>query len=150
MNKGRTYHTRQQDAILQYMEQNRDGCITVGQIADYLKERGESVGLTTIYRHLNRFMQEGILRKTVVEGSAGVCYQYVGEVRQEDGFLLKCENCGEMVNMGCDHMTEFYEHVLEEHHFHVNPVRTVFYGTCRQCLETRPAVRTAKEEQLEK
>jgi Fur family ferric uptake transcriptional regulator len=31
-------------------------------------------------------------------------------------------------------MKELYSHVLEEHHFNVNPHRTMFYGVCEKCL----------------
>lgn len=134
MNHAKTYRTRQQNAILRYMEETESSCITVGQVEEYLKTQGEPVGLTTIYRHLNRFQKEGIIQKVAVDGYTQACYQYVGKEREQEGFLLKCEDCGNMINMGCEHMAEFYGHVLEEHHFSINPVRTIFYGRCDKCL----------------
>ena len=67
MNHAKTYHTRQQKVILKCMEQMESGYITAGQIAEYLKNQGEAVGLTTVYRHLERFQKEGIVRKIVLE-----------------------------------------------------------------------------------
>ena len=135
MNHAKTYPTRQQKVILKCMEQMESGYITAGQIAEYLKNQGEAVGLTTVYRHLERFQKEGIVRKIVLDGNSGACYQYVRK-EEEDGsqFLLKCEDCGDIMNMDCGHMKELYSHVLEEHHFNVNPHRTMFYGVCEKCL----------------
>lgn len=135
MNHARTYHTKQQEVILQFMENTKEKYITISQIAEYLKLQGESVGLTTIYRHMDKFLKEGIVRKIMLDGNSGACYQFVVNAEEETNqFLLKCEDCGNIMNMGCGHMQELYSHVLEEHHFNVNPHRTMFYGVCEQCL----------------
>ena len=134
MNHAKTYHTKQQNAILQFLIASDQKYHTVSQIAEYLKERGESVGLTTIYRQLDKFQKEGIVQKIVLDGNSGACYQYVG-TQEESKFLLKCEDCGDIMDMDCGHMSELYEHVRQEHHFNVNPHRTMFYGVCEKCLD---------------
>lgn len=136
MNYPNSYHTKQQQAILSYMEDNKDTYMTVSQIAKHLKEQGHPVGTTTIYRHLDKFQKEGIVQKIVLDGNSGACYQYIadGSSGNTCQFLLKCESCGEIINMGCSHMQDLYSHVLEEHNFNVNPYRTMFYGTCGKCL----------------
>ena len=64
-----------------------------------------------------------------------IYFQYIGKKDDEENqFLLKCEDCGDIMNMDCGHMKELYSHVLEEHHFNVNPHRTMFYGVCEKCL----------------
>ena len=135
MNHAKTYHTKQQNAILQFLIASDQKYHTVSQIAEYLKERGESVGLTTIYRQLDKFQKEGIVQKIVLDGNSGACYQYVGTQEEESKFLLKCEDCGDIMDMDCGHMSELYEHVRQEHHFNVNPQRTMFYGVCEKCLD---------------
>lgn len=118
------------------MENNKDGYVTVSQIAKHLKDDGKPVGVTTIYRHLDKFQKEGLVQKIVLDGNSGAYYQYMPSVLSNKScqFLLKCENCGEITNMGCNHMQDLYSHVLEEHNFNVNPHRTMFYGTCGKCL----------------
>ena len=136
MSASGSYHTKQQQIILDYMKNNAEGYVTVNQIMEHLKEQGNSVGQTTIYRHLDKFRKEGIVQKIVLDGNSGACYQYMGDKdSSESKFLLKCEDCGNIINMGCGHMSELYSHVLEEHHFNVNPHRTMFYGTCEKCLK---------------
>lgn len=135
MSRTKTYHTKQQEIILHYLKEREEGYVTVSQIAARLKEQGQSVGLTTIYRQLDKFEKEGIVHKIVLDGNSGACYQYAGE--REDRLLLKCEGCGGIIPMACSHMEELYEHVLSEHRFQVNPHRTMFYGICDHCLERR-------------
>lgn len=136
MKHAKTYRTKQQTAILNYIKSVDNGHVTVNQIAEHLKENGQTVGLTTIYRQLDRFQREGLVQKIVLDGNSGAYYQYTGDnaSRQDCGFLLKCEGCGIIMDMNCNHMTDLYFHVLQEHHFNVNPHRTMFYGTCEQCL----------------
>ncbi len=136
MNFSNSYHTKQQQAILGYMENNKSEYVTVSHIARHLKEQGTPVGTTTIYRHLEKFQKEGIVQKIVLDGNSGACYQYIHDNLSQNKcqFLLKCESCGNITNMGCSHMQDLYSHVLEEHNFNVNPHRTMFYGTCSKCL----------------
>lgn len=132
MNRGKHYHTKQQKVILEYLINSGEHYVSVSQIAAHLKQQGHSVGLTTIYRQLDKFEQEGLVHKIVPDGNSGAHYQYTGE--EAGSFLLKCEDCGEMIPMACSHMDELYEHVLEEHSFQVNPHRTMFYGICNNCM----------------
>lgn len=132
MNHVKTYHTKQQAAILNYMAESAHNYVTVSQIATHLKEEGHSVGLTTIYRQLDKLEKEGIVHKIVLDGNSGACYQYTGD--DTDSMLLKCEDCGGIIPMDCSHMQELYQHVLQEHQFRVNPHRTMFYGVCDACL----------------
>lgn len=150
MNHAKTYHTRQQKVILQCMEHMEPGYITAGQIAEYLKKQGETVGLTTVYRHLERFQKEGIVQKIMLDGNSGACYQYIRKKEDDENqFLLKCEDCGDIMNMDCGHMKELYSHVLEEHHFNVNPHRTMFYGVCEKCLVKEQDLRKSHSENVQ-
>jgi Fur family ferric uptake transcriptional regulator len=137
MDRAKTYRTRQQKAILESMKQCKQHYVTVHQIAQQLEIRGESVGLTTIYRQLERLEKEGIVQKIILDGNSGACYQMVKNTHDEGQFLLKCEDCGNIIPMGCSHLGELYDHVRAEHQFQVNPYRTMFYGMCEQCLKEK-------------
>lgn len=137
MNQAKTYQTKQQAAILNYIAGSGQQYVTVSQIARHLKTEGQSVGLTTIYRHLVKFEKEGIVHKIVLDGNSGACYQYTGDKEEGNQLLLRCEDCGGMTPMGCSHMPELYHHVLEEHLFQVNPHKTMFYGVCDDCLSLK-------------
>ena len=43
------------------------------------------------------------------------------------------EVCGAIQHMDCAHPGELYQHVLQRHHFRINPRRTLFYGLCDRC-----------------
>lgn len=127
------YKTKQQAVIRQYLELQKDSYVTVNQIEKYLKENNCGVGLTTIYRHLEKMEEDGIVTRLKVDGHSGACYQYIENGNDENCFYIKCETCGEVAKMECRHLTELYSHVEDDHHFKINSKKTVFYGKCEKC-----------------
>lgn len=87
-----TYMTRQQRAVLDCIRQAQGGC-NATELCEALHQEGESIGLTTVYRQLERLEQQGLLHKIVTD--EGARYQYC-DAHQHGGdcFLLKCENAG--------------------------------------------------------
>ncbi len=129
------YKTKQRDTILKYMTDHQDAHVTVNTISDYLSEQGTPVGTATIYRHLEKLVESGRVRKYTVDSGTGACFQYVSEDRLcHEHFHLKCEKCGKLIHLECSFMKELSEHILAGHGFEIDPRRTVFYGSCRDCL----------------
>ena len=66
-----TYMTRQQQAVLDCIAACPGGCATAMALADRLRSGGQSVGLTTVYRQLERLEKQGLVHKLVTRGPAG-------------------------------------------------------------------------------
>ena len=132
-----TYMTRQQKAVLSCIESFRGGA-SAGELAELLHARGESVGLTTVYRQLEKLEQQGLVHKIVTD--EGARYQFCDcHRRGRDCFLIKCEQCGCVEHVDCANLSELYSHLAREHHFHINPHRTLFYGLCQTCTQEADA-----------
>ena len=132
-----TYMTRQQKAVLSCIESFRGGA-SAGELAELLHARGESVGLTTVYRQLEKLEQQGLVHKIVTD--EGARYQFCDcHRRGRDCFLIKWEQCGCVEHVDCAHLSELYGHLAREHHFHINPHRTLFYGLCQTCTQEADA-----------
>lgn len=127
------YNTKQQQAILNYFAHNNDEYLTVSQIADYMNEQHIKIGLTTIYRNLERLIEQGAISKIKVDGMNCACFKYEKNDK-ETYFGLKCEKCGNIIKVNCSHLEEFYNHINTEHQFDINSNKTVFYGVCKDCL----------------
>lgn len=129
------YKTKQQVAIMDCLKVYGKNYVTVVEIEKYLKEKNCSVGVTTIYRHLEKLEQDGVVARINVEKQQGACYQYVMEDENDDCFYIECEKCGQVSRMECHHLAELYNHVNADHHFSINPKKTVFYGRCSKCAK---------------
>lgn len=83
-----TYMTRQQRAVLEGVKASPEGCATAAELTEQLHREGQTIGLTTVYRQLERLAQQGLVHKAVTD--QGAYYQYCGH---DEGscFLLKCE-----------------------------------------------------------
>lgn len=126
-----TYITRQQRAVLACMESFHGG-ISAAELAQQLHGQGQTIGLTTVYRQLEKLQEQGLVHKIVTD--EGARYQFCDCHRQgRDCFLLKCEQCGCVEHVDCAHLGDLYSHLAQEHHFRINPHRTLFYGLCQTC-----------------
>ena len=127
------YMTRQQQAVLKCIESCPGGRATAMDLMQMLRQEGQTVGLSTVYRQLEKLVAQGKVHKLLTE--EGACYQYCDKTVHRDCFLLQCEGCGDIFHMDCSHLGELYGHLLESHGFAINPRRTMFYGLCGKCRE---------------
>ena len=132
MNGSNGYKTKQRDLILNYMTSHRESHVTVNGISDHLASHGTPIGTATIYRQLEKLVEQGVVRKYTVDSSTCACFQYVEpDMKCHEHFHLKCERCGKLIHLECDFVRELASHVQSEHGFAIDPLRTVFYGVCR-------------------
>ena len=131
------YKTRQRDILLQYLEKERGVHITAGDVCGYFRDQGIPIGQSTVYRQLESLVDEGVINKYIIDANSPACFEYMGEhaaASPDTCFHCRCEKCGRLIHLRCDEITELQEHLFAEHSFRMDPVRTVFYGLCEQCL----------------
>ncbi|MCQ2527986.1 MAG: transcriptional repressor [Saccharofermentans sp.] len=138
MNNRGNYKTKQYDELLEYLSTIEGKHFNVCDIHDHFLSSGKNIGTTTIYRQLDRMVDEGLVAKYVLEPGSPACFEYMSpdkHVKGEVCFHLRCEVCGRLIHMHCDELDGITDHIMEEHGFRVNPLRTVFYGVCQECME---------------
>ena len=141
------YHTKQRQELLDYLEHNRGAHRTAAQIQAHFQQQGSSMGLATIYRQMDRLVQEGLARKYVLDMSGSACYEYVGADAARaclTHFHCKCESCGALIHLDCEELQAIRAHLLEHHGFTWDHTKTVFYGICEKC-----AAQKAQQESLQ-
>ena len=130
------YKTKQMAELLTFLESAKGRHITVNEICKYFKEKDISVGTTTIYRHLEKMVNEGLVAKYVVDGTSSACFEYIGNSDSSvnvSSYHCKCEKCGKLIHLHCSEVESLKEHMIEHHDFQLDPARTVFYGICKEC-----------------
>ncbi len=138
MNTKLKYKTKQRDILLKYLETVPGVHITANDVCEYFKKQGANIGQSTIYRHLEGLVDEGIINKYIIDGNSPACFEYVGANSHICGnvcFHCKCEKCGKLIHLHCDEMEEIQEHLFKAHQFKMDPLRTVFYGLCEECMQ---------------
>ena len=137
MNTRISYKTKHRDQILAVLRANEGEHMTAGQLLDQLRQRGVSIGIATVYRQLDRLVEEGAVNKYVVDAVTGACYEFKGESGGESGYVHgKCEKCGKVVHLGKKTIETLMRGLSESETdggFELDCSRTLFYGICRDC-----------------
>ncbi|MDR2197139.1 MAG: transcriptional repressor [Coriobacteriales bacterium] len=126
------YTTRQGEAIRAYLKSQHSRYLTAAQIAAHFEV---SIGRTTVYRQLDKLVREGLARKYSMGDGSPARFQFVAE-RKDAGehYHLVCGECGELVHLEAEELAEVSNGILREYAFAVDVSKTVFYGTCGQCV----------------
>lgn len=123
-----TYHTKQKEKLWALIQKKKDA-FTIKDIFDEMKE---DMGLTTIYRYVEKLEKNGILTKTLGENNT-TYYQYLEQCQEENHFYLKCSQCGTMIHVDCDFVKKLENHILKEHKFTINKDHIIMTGLCEEC-----------------
>lgn len=131
------YRTKQSQMILKVLIENQHRHLAAEQVAESLKGQGTAVSKATVYRHLDRLVEQNLVRKYIVGDGSSACYQYCGDdIDRHLHYHLKCVCCGELFHVACDFLNQLAAHVFQEHHFRVDSSKTVLYGVCGHCQQS--------------
>ncbi|MFF9917325.1 Fur family transcriptional regulator [Streptomyces globisporus] len=123
--------TRQRAAVAAALDEV-DEFRSAQELHDVLKHRGDSVGLTTVYRTLQSLADAGevdVLRTT--EGEAVYRRCSTGDHHHH----LVCRLCGKAVEVEGPAVEQWAEMIAAQHGY-VNVAHTVeIFGTCAECAE---------------
>ena len=125
------YKTKGALAVRQLMEKTHQAHVTAEEVHRRLEREGVRMGLTTVYRQLERLVEEGAVRKIYGDRS-GFCYQLAGDACREH-YHMVCTACGKLAHLDCDVAEGLFRHITEHHGFAVDLGRTVLYGSCADC-----------------
>ena len=128
MNRGESYNTKQKDLILKIIKEKK----TMFTVKDIYNELKEKVGLTTIYRLIDKLVLEGIIIKNIGKDNV-TYYQYLEHCEHENHFYLKCDKCGCMVHIDCDCINDLSSHILKKHNFKLSKKNIIINGICSNC-----------------
>ncbi|MCX4677377.1 transcriptional repressor [Streptomyces sp. NBC_01433] len=125
--------TRQRAAVAAALD-GVDEFRSAQELHDVLKHRGDSVGLTTVYRTLQSLADAGevdVLRTTEGESVYRRCS--TGDHHHH----LVCRICGKAVEVEGPAVEQWAETIAAQHGY-VNVAHTVeIFGTCAECARTK-------------
>lgn len=124
-----TYKTKQKNIILDIIK-NQDNSFTIKDIYEKVKDK---VGLTTIYRLIDKLVEENKLNKTISSDNT-TYYQYLSDCDEENHFYLKCERCGNITHIDCDCIKDLTSHITKHHKFKPNKDHIIIDGICSKCI----------------
>ena len=130
MARSESYNTKQKDIIINTIKHQGQE-FTINDIYNQIKDK---TGLTTIYRLVDKLVQDGRLSKNIGKENT-TYYQYLEECNKPNHFYLKCENCGDMVHIDCKCIEDLSSHILKTHKFKPSKEHIIINGICEKCIK---------------
>lgn len=128
-----SYNTRQKRELMAFLENSGVDHYSLDELVFQLKENGENMGRSTVYRFLEQLAEQGSVRK--YQNSRGVTlYQPISSDENCSGhFHMMCSKCGTLFHVNCDLMQGMAAHIMEDHGFMLDPKESILVGICAGC-----------------
>ena len=120
--------TRQRAAISALLE-NLDDFRSAQELHDELRQRGESIGLTTVYRTLQSMSAAGLVDTLRADTGESVYRRCSAHHHHH----LVCRRCGSTVEVGGREVEAWAAEVAIEHGFSDVSHTIEIFGTCADC-----------------
>ncbi|WP_108666069.1 Fur family transcriptional regulator [Euzebya rosea] len=119
--------TRQRLAVLEALKERTDALSAQDVWAEF-RERGETIGLSTVYRTLESLQDVGLLDSFDRDGEQA--YRFCSTSHHHH---LVCLSCNEVEELRAEIVEEWVGRVSEAHGFEVTAHRADIYGHCAGC-----------------
>ena len=128
------YKTKIKEKIVQCFTENDEASYSAKDIYLNLKQKGEKVNITTVYRNLDTMTGDGLLIRFQDSKCEKALYKYSGKEGDCRTHLhMKCVECGAVIHLNCRFMKEIKTHIKSDHGFSILCSNSVLYGICKDC-----------------
>ena len=126
------YETKQSKLVYNFLKENSQKHFSAEEVYFAIKENGDNIGRTTVYRQLDRLVEEHKARKFSSGDNNACCYQFESE-NCHNHYHLRCSSCGTLIHTECDFLDKLSQHIFNDHNFKIDGSKTVLYGICKNC-----------------
>lgn len=126
------YNTKQKSLVTSFFMDNFSNHYTADQVCDAIKSSG--VSRSTVYRTIERLVEDGVILKYNFGKGKSACYQYCSENHDDATYHFVCTKCKCVQHLHCDILDELQTHLNCDHSLKIDRSLTVLYGTCRGCI----------------
>ena len=127
------YDTKQKGYILEILKENKEKHLNSEEILTLLKEKNYKVSQATLYRYLDKLLEQNIIRKYTTNHLSKSCFQYIDDKCNHSHFHMICLTCNKLIHLDCNIMNNFINHIEDHHDFKVLPEKVIYYGYCKEC-----------------
>jgi Fur family transcriptional regulator, ferric uptake regulator len=102
---------------------------TSQQVFDQIKTRLPAVNRSTVYRSLERLVNQGKLSVSDI-GAGSLVYELV-----ENGthHHLVCQHCHQIITIPPEEVTRLFNSIEQDSHFQIITNHLILYGICPEC-----------------
>lgn len=121
-------NTKQKQAIISYFEKFPEAHPCAEEVYEYVKQEIPTIGIATVYRNLNQFIEDNEIRCLLVNKNS-THYDYFAH----DHAHFICENCGCIKNIPMDDFLVIQQKLEKETGCLITKKDIIFRGICEDC-----------------
>lgn len=132
------YQTEQKRILLAYMKAHSEEAFTIEEWCEQLRTEPSLAavpGKSTVYRIMQKLVEEGLVKRFVKGNSRRFLYQMVCGEHCGNHLHMKCSVCGKLYHMEDEESEALLRQVMTRHHFQIDGGRTVLLGQCEGCSQ---------------
>ncbi|SFG53694.1 Fur family transcriptional regulator, ferric uptake regulator [Lachnospiraceae bacterium C7] len=128
------YRTKTSKALDEFVESRQGKCFSAARVSKYLKEQDIEVNLTTVYRNLDKLVDEGRLVRFKATNSDTYSYRENDEhTHCDEHFHMQCKKCGRVIHLEDDIMKKIATDLCAKYDFAINYKDSSISGICGEC-----------------
>lgn len=124
--------TPQREMILSVLLENKENHLSAEDVYTLVKKRMPDVGLATVYRSLELFLENDIIHG-VDFGDGRKRYEYGAQIGEHHHHHAICLKCNKVIEINDDLLEELENQVHREHGFKVANHDLKIFGYCKEC-----------------
>ncbi len=125
------YNTKQKDDVLNFFVNNSNQLFSIKELNDLFITNNVKIGLTTIYRILNKLTMDNQIITYLDDNEKRFGYF---NCCCDDYYHLICVSCGKVEHIDKDIYIDFKEKVNLIHGFELNTDEKFLEGRCSKCI----------------
>lgn len=131
------YRTMQKRALIDFMTEHSETAFSAEELSEKMKNESLEIipGKSTVYRLLQKLVEEGMVKRMVSGNSRKFVYQIVSGKHCDSHLHLKCTSCGKLLHMDDGESNKLLMQVLEKNRFTIDERQTVLLGRCIGCVD---------------
>ena len=132
------YKTKPRNLIIEYLKANADTRFTARDILNAVKDKGDGLDRSTVYRNLERLCKEGKLVKYKETDVNASCYQY-SEAHESchEHMHAQCSECGRIFHLDNSIFKSAAKKMTEEYGIEIDYGKSVIICVCDKCMTKR-------------
>ena len=132
------YKTKPRNLIIEYLKANADTRFTARDILNAVKDKGDGLDRSTVYRNLERLCKEGKLVKYKETDVNASCYQYSeGHESCHEHMHAQCSECGRIFHLDNSIFKSAAKKMTEEYGIEIDYGKSVIICVCEKCMTQR-------------
>lgn len=124
--------TKQRELVLNILSNNPDKHMTVEEIYEYIKPTYPEIGLATVYRTIQLFLNLNVIDSITFNDDIQR-YELSENSQQHHHHHLICERCNRVIEMKEDLLEDLEAKCNNTYEFTVTNHIVKLYGICKEC-----------------